>query len=145
MPLGFSPPVVHCSRSVAMGAPVALVRVTAGGDTMMRQVLGATSAHGQDNPVPHFGLGTATTTTSVVILWPSGIVDILSDVPADQVVTVSECNADLDADGAVGVKDLLILLGVWGPCKDCPADFNRNDAVGVSDLLALLANWGACQ
>ncbi|MCH7849630.1 MAG: ASPIC/UnbV domain-containing protein [Planctomycetes bacterium] len=127
-----------------MGAPVALVRVTAGGDTMMRQVLGATSAHGQDNPVPHFGLGTATTATSVVILWPSGIVDILSDVPADQVVTVSECNADLDGDGAVGVKDLLILLGVWGPCKDCPADFNRNDAVGVSDLLALLANWGAC-
>ena len=24
--------------------------------------------------------------------------------------------ADLDCDGAVGVKDLLILLGTWGPC-----------------------------
>ncbi len=51
----------------------------------------------------------------------------------------------LDASGDVGVKDLLILLGTWGPCPpkaDCPADFDGNDAVGVSDLLALLANWG---
>ena len=54
------------------------------------------------------------------------------------------CPHDLDADGSVGVSDLLSLLASWGPCKGCPADFDGNDDVGVSDLLALLANWGPC-
>ncbi len=54
------------------------------------------------------------------------------------------CPADLDANGSVGVSDLLELLASWGPCKGCPADFDGNNEVGVSDLLALLANWGPC-
>ena len=54
--------------------------------------------------------------------------------------------ADLDMDGSVGVKDLLILLGSWGPCPDppadCPADFDTSGDVGVKDLLFLLGAWG---
>ena len=42
------------------------------------------------------------------------------------------CRWDLDDSGAVGVKDLLILLGNWG------------NPYGVSDLLALLGAWGPC-
>ena len=59
-----------------------------------------------------------------------------------------ECDADLDGSGSVGVKDLLILLGNWGPCNDCklpgecPADLDGDCTVGVVDLLILLANWG---
>ncbi len=52
---------------------------------------------------------------------------------------------DLDGDGQVGVKDLLILLGDWGPCPlkgDCPADLDGDGSVGVKDLLILLGNWG---
>ncbi len=52
---------------------------------------------------------------------------------------------DLDGDCVVGVKDLLILLGAWGPCPkkgDCPADFDGSGDVGVKDLLMLLGNWG---
>ena len=52
---------------------------------------------------------------------------------------------DLDGDGSVGVKDLLILLGSWGPCdncNDCPADIDGSCNVGVKDLLILLGNWG---
>ena len=52
---------------------------------------------------------------------------------------------DLDGDWSVGVKDLLILLGDWGPCGDCnncPADLNGDCNVGVVDLLILLGNWG---
>ena len=51
---------------------------------------------------------------------------------------------DLDGDGTVGVKDLLILLGDWGPCDDCtdcPADLDGDCIVGVKDLLVLLGNW----
>ena len=52
---------------------------------------------------------------------------------------------DIDGDGSVGVKDLLILLGHWGPCgdcNDCPADLDGDCNVGVKDLLILLGNWG---
>ncbi|MCH8991952.1 MAG: FG-GAP repeat protein [Acidobacteria bacterium] len=57
------------------------------------------------------------------------------------------CPADLDGSCDVGVKDLLFLLGAWGPCPkkgDCPADFDGNDDVGVKDLLSLLGAWGPC-
>lgn len=59
-----------------------------------------------------------------------------------------ECESipgDINGDGAVGVKDLLILLGSWGPCPDCdkcPADLDQNCTVDVADLLILLGNWG---
>ena len=61
-----------------------------------------------------------------------------------QVVT---CPADIDGSGAVDVKDLLFLLGAWGPCpkkRDCPADFDDSGDVDVKDLLVLLGAWGAC-
>ncbi|MCH8211312.1 MAG: hypothetical protein IIB99_08060, partial [Planctomycetes bacterium] len=54
----------------------------------------------------------------------------------------------LEGEGSVGVKDLLILLGAWGPCADCklpgdcPADLDGDCTVGVVDLLILLGNWG---
>ena len=52
---------------------------------------------------------------------------------------------DLDGDGTVGVKDLLLLLGSWGPCSDCSdclADLDGDCTVDVMDLLILLGNWG---
>ncbi len=54
------------------------------------------------------------------------------------------CLWDLDANGSIGVSDLLSLLASWGSCKGCPADFDDNGSVGISDLLVLLANWGPC-
>ncbi|MCZ6858098.1 MAG: hypothetical protein O7F70_08875 [Gemmatimonadetes bacterium] len=52
--------------------------------------------------------------------------------------------ADLDADGAVTMVDLLILLGNWGPCEEgcCLADLDIDGSVGILDLLSLLTNWG---
>ncbi len=57
------------------------------------------------------------------------------------------CPADFDNSGDVGVKDLLFLLGAWGPCPpkgDCLADFDDTGDVGVKDLLFLLGAWGPC-
>ncbi len=61
------------------------------------------------------------------------------------IVIVEPLSGDIDGDGTVGVKDLLILLGSWGPCVDCAfcvADLDGDCTVGVPDLLILLANWG---
>ena len=64
---------------------------------------------------------------------------------AKWIVCVDIIPGDLDGDGSVGVKDLLILLGSWGPCADCNdciADLDDDCTVGVADLLILLENWG---
>ncbi len=53
---------------------------------------------------------------------------------------------DLDDDGSVGIIDLLLLLGAWGPCPErcppfCTGDIDGDCTVGIVDLLILLANW----
>jgi parallel beta-helix repeat protein len=53
------------------------------------------------------------------------------------------CAYDLDSDGAVGVADMLGLLGSWGAAGS-PADLDRDGVVDVSDLLALFQNWYEC-
>ncbi len=58
-----------------------------------------------------------------------------------------KCPWDIDGSGAVDVKDLLFLLGAWGPCPKkgaCLADFDNSGDVGVKDLLFLLGAWGPC-
>ncbi len=59
-------------------------------------------------------------------------------------VPQTPCPWDIDGSNDVGVKDLLILLGAWGPNPGHPADFDDSGDVGVKDLLVLLGNWGAC-
>ena len=55
------------------------------------------------------------------------------------------CPADIDANGAVNVTDLLALLAAWGVCPaPCLPDINGDGVVNVSDLLELLARWGVC-
>lgn len=51
---------------------------------LRRQVKGGSSAHSQDSLIVHFGLGPATTVDQVRILWPSGRIDTLEDVAANQ-------------------------------------------------------------
>ncbi len=57
---------------------------------------------------------------------------------------VSACLWDLDANGSVGILDLLALLAAWGTDPGGPPDFDGDGTVGILDLLALLANWGPC-
>ncbi len=54
------------------------------------------------------------------------------------------CAGDFDADGIVGVPDLLGLLAAWGPNPGHAADLDGDGVVGVPDLLSLLGVWGVC-
>ena len=68
----------------------ARVRVTAGDVTQTRGI-GASQGHLSHSALPaHFGLGAATKADVVEIRWPSGNVQTLTDVPADQILTVTE-------------------------------------------------------
>ena len=51
---------------------------------------------------------------------------------------------DVNADGTVGILDLLDLLAALGPCPKtgpCPADLDDDGVVGITDLLLVLAAW----
>ena len=76
---------------------------------------------------------------------PSGRLYVAGDRGHLFAQSAPQIPGDLDGDGTVGVTDLLILLGNWGPCPPkgaCPADLNGNGSIGVKDLLILLGNWG---
>ncbi len=69
----------------------------------------------------------------------------INDLVAVLLTPIQGPPGDLNNDCQVGVKDLLMLLGNWGPCdncENCSADLNRDCVVGVPDLLILLGNWG---
>ncbi|MGQ0722660.1 MAG: FG-GAP-like repeat-containing protein [Candidatus Eiseniibacteriota bacterium] len=67
-----------------------VVHAETGGVTRMRQIKGGSSAHSQDDLVVHFGLGEATTVDVLRVLWLSGVVDSLTAVPVNQLVTIVE-------------------------------------------------------
>ena len=96
------------SNKAAVGAQVRLkAEVSGGAAWQLRDVSTQTGRNGQNSLNVAFGLGDATRIDSIQIVWPSGIVQTLTDVAADQYLTVTERAAqvqlihnalDLDAD-----------------------------------------------
>ena len=56
--------------------------------------------------------------------------------------TGNPCPADLTGDGAVGVGDVLEVLGNFGCGENCAADLNGDGAVTISDVLDVLSSFG---
>ncbi|MDP7071151.1 MAG: right-handed parallel beta-helix repeat-containing protein [Phycisphaerales bacterium] len=53
------------------------------------------------------------------------------------------CAHDLNADGVVGVDDVLAVVGAWGGCV-CVEDITGDAVVNIDDLLLVIDSWGAC-
>ena len=68
----------------------ARIHLKAGGLTQSAEVRANSSFESASDPRPHFGLGSATQVDSVEIRWPSGAVDKVGPLPADQEVTIEE-------------------------------------------------------
>ena len=68
----------------------ARVTATAGSRTQVREVVSGSSYLAQNDLRAHFGLGTLTSVEEVEIRWPSGRVEMLRNVAANQVITVRE-------------------------------------------------------
>ncbi len=68
----------------------ARVTVTAGGHRQLRQVSCGSGYLSGQSLVQHFGLGAATTVEQVEIQWPSGAYTLLSGLPADRLLQVTE-------------------------------------------------------
>jgi len=68
----------------------AVLKLTSEGFVHMQQAEGGTSYMSASDPRVHFGLGKRTKIDSLVITWPSGRVDKLTDVPVDKIIAVKE-------------------------------------------------------
>ncbi len=81
------------SNRSGVGAKVR-VRATIGGVPrwQLREILASGGYGGHGALEAHFGIGDAATADSVRIEWPSGVVDVLAAVAADQRVTVPEAS-----------------------------------------------------
>jgi hypothetical protein len=75
------------SNRSAIGARVA---VTAGGRQQIREVLSGSSYLSQSDLRQHFGLGEAKKADRIEVRWPSGLVERLDSVEANQFVTIRE-------------------------------------------------------
>jgi len=75
------------SNRDAIGAEL---RARIGDVTLLRGRRSSTGFLSQDGPDVHFGLGDATVVDQLEILWPSGQLDILYDVPVDQTLYLRE-------------------------------------------------------
>jgi hypothetical protein len=68
----------------------AIVSLTAGGRTLVRVHNDGVERYTQDADRLHFGLGANTVVDSIVIDWPSGIHQVVTGIPADQQLTITE-------------------------------------------------------
>ena len=82
------------SNRSGIGARVrARAQIGAGTVWQLREVSAQNAFNGQNSLLAHFGLRAAALVDRLVIEWPSGIVQTLSNVAADQLITVTEAAA----------------------------------------------------
>jgi len=82
------------SKSYNTTAIGARVRCSAAGQRMIREVDGGSGFVSQSSLTVEFGLGLIAVADTVEILWPSGIVQTLFDVAANQRLTIEEPGPD---------------------------------------------------
>ena len=73
----------------------ATLRLEAGGVLQVRGQGGGMHKFAQNHQRIHFGLGTNTHVDRLTIQWPSGAVQRLENIPADQILRIQECQVGL--------------------------------------------------
>ena len=78
----------------------ARLRLTVGARTQIHDVKAGSSYLGQNDLRQHFGLGPARTADRLEVRWPSGRIEVVHHVPANQIITIRE------GEGIVGGQPL---------------------------------------
>ena len=132
------------SNRSAIGARIT---VTTGSLTQIREINSGSSYLDQHMIPAHFGLGAATVIDEVSIRWPSGQVQVLTNLAVDQIHDIIEpnCPGDADGDGTVTFDDLTLVLGNFGTSvpPGTIGDVNGDGMVDFDDLTLVLGNFGA--
>lgn len=93
------------------------------------------------------GVGNAPLVDSIMVHWPSGIVDVYHELPINTFVhftegeTVDQVNTDITGDLGYDITDLLSFLTAFGCTVGCnEGDVNSDGLVNSTDLLFLLTS-----
>jgi hypothetical protein len=101
------------SNRSAIGAKVrALATIRGRTSWQLREISGGSGYCSQNDLRAHFGLGDATVVATIRIEWPSGIVQELSDLPANQFLTITERQ-----DGVGAPPDVSGVMTTSGPVQ----------------------------
>ena len=92
------------SNRAALGASVTLQQ---GRDKRQQEVRSGDGYISQSDLRLHFGLGKSTTAEKIVILWPSGLVETLTNLPANQYYIVQE-GRGVDSSKTHGISSVRI-------------------------------------
>ncbi len=148
---------VSSNRS-AIGAHIRLGAEINGAPVWQLREIGSHSGKSSQNSLSaHFGVGRATIIDSIVVEWPSGIVQVLTDVAVNQFLTIVEdvcCgifsggytgNANCSIDGKLTLSDITRLVDrvyISKASLCCEANGNTNgDAeclLTLSDITRLI-------
>ena len=128
------------------GIGAKLFATTPDGKTQLRENNGGIHWAQQDQKRSHFGLAQNEKVSELVIHWPSGIVQKLTDVPVNQVLHVIEegvqtsLPSDVNQDGHVDILDLLAVVVHFGenPPADARVDTNKDGQVNLDDLVRII-------
>ena len=122
------------------------VTITVGGTSQVRVMDGGCNYLSVSEFSTHFGLGSATVVDEVHVEWANGRFTRMTNVSANQTMTVVACLLDGDADGSgsVDFTDLNTVLGAWGTMVDPyhGGDVTGDGLVDFTDLNAILGTWG---
>jgi len=125
-----------CMAPHGLGAEV---RATIAGTTQLHPAHNRATYLGQDELVTHIGLGSAPDIDTLEITWNDGTTTTLTDVAANQEITVNAyAAADMNQDGAISFPDVGAFLGAF-TAQDGAADFTGDGTVSFPDVGAFLS------
>ncbi len=120
----------------------AVVTVRAGGEDWVMPMHSG-SSHCSSSPVEvHAGIGANTTIDVLRVAWADGSFTTMTDVDADQILTIAapRLRADLDGSGVVDFMDIESLVSrfIGG---DLSVDYNGDWRLNLQDVFAFLSEF----
>ena len=93
-------------------------------------------------PIPNSSLGRITDGADEWVTFVPGTATPPTPNGPNAGPSGGDCPADLTGDGAIGVGDVLVVLGNFGCTASCEGDLDGDGGVGVYDVLTVLSAFG---
>jgi hypothetical protein len=131
------------SNKSAIGARV---RAVSGSLSQIREISGGSGYMSQNSLTAEFGLGSLTSVDSLIISWPSGTVQKLTNLPVDTLLAITESailRGDVNGDGIINLGDVVYLITYQykngpAPIPLLAGDVNCDGGVGLGDVVYLI-------
>ncbi len=127
------------------GIGARLFATTPDGKKQLRENSGGIHWSQQDQKRIHFGLAQNDKVSELEIHWPSGIVQKLTNVEANQVINVIEegkppQREDVNVDGVINIIDILIIVAHFddSPTSNSRFDINRDGKIDLEDIISVI-------